>query len=368
MAELFKTPSGVEDFTSFVVGPDDYVTIRDIAEVYKGKNGYEILDEFDRSTSLASVLPIKIANSGDKNVQEYREAWKYNQSSSTTNIGSGPTFHKYGGYQKVEIMGMRDSAFAYRERDWKQNPVAFNKQRTENTRKTIHDMSLDNEHDMFYANPKHDPQTFLGIMPRYSVLTDQEGVILNGDHKGYMSNYITLDGGGTASGKLFSCLIIVPGVNDGVSWMVPSGTAYSAGINVDLGDKFIDSVVTETDQKGHVHSYMYDKFLMQGGISIADRRGCIRIANLDLSTNEGVNKFSFVIDQAFEALDPSMRGRAIVYYPSKCGALIRQAYRGLTSPVEVSEAMPKNLGLDFSLDGHNFKSVFHLTNAESKVV
>lgn len=368
---ILKKPSSISDTELKIATRTEYVTMQDIALRTQGdkSGGKNFVDEYARELTLAADLPVTYASDKFEDNGYFKEPWAYEKASSTTNISSGPTFYKLGAYSRKDIMGMRDSAIAYRRREYEAAGNLANLYRTEAIRDRLHMIALDNEHDMIYGDPRKDPQTYLGLMPRHEMITDQDGVIQSGDYKGMLSPHITLDAGGTADkeGSLFSIFLIVPSVTNGVYWIVPDDTLWSAGINLTEGETWQDVLVTESDGKQHVHEQKFDKFLLTGGIAIQDRRGCIRIANIDVSSSEGIENLSYAIDQAYEVLTPSQATAARLYIPRFAGSKIRKAYRGLVQPARYEDALPKNVGQDFSIDGHNFRPLFHLTDAESHV-
>lgn len=366
---ILKQPSSVSDSALKIATRTEYVTMQDIALRTQGEKsgGKNFVDEYAKELTLAADLPVTYASDKFEDNGYFKEPWAYEKASNTTNISSGPTFYKLGAYKRKDIMGMRDSAIAYRKREFEAAGSLANLYRTEAIKDRIHMIALDNEHDMIYGDPRKNPETYLGLMPRHSMLTDQDGVILAGEYKGMMSPHITLDAGGRTEGKVFSIFLIVPSVSNGVYWIVPDDTLWSAGINLEEGESWNDVLVTESDGKQHVHSQKFDKFLLTGGVAIQDRRGCIRIANIDVSTKEGIENLNLAIDQAYEVLSPSQASAARLYIPRFAGSKIRSAYRGLVQPARYEDALPKNLGQDFSIDGHNFRPLFHLTDAESVV-
>lgn len=366
---ILKKPSSISDETLKIATRTEYVTMQDIALRTQGEKsgGKNFVDEYARELTLAADLPVTFASDKFEDNGYFKEPWAYEKVSNTTNIASGPTFYKLNAYTRKDIMGMRDSAIAYRKREYDAAGSLSNLYRTEAIRDRLHMIALDNEHDMIYGDPRKDPQTYLGLMPRHEMITDQDGVIQSGTYKGMLSPHITLDAGGTTEGGVFSIYLIVPSVSNGVYWIVPDDTLWSAGINLTEGESWQDVLVTESDGRQHVHEQKFDKFLLTGGIAIQDRRGCIRIANIDVSTSEGAEKLSYAIDQAYEVLSPSQASAARLYIPRFAGSKIRKAYRGLVQPARYEDALPKNIGQDFSIDGHNFRQLFHLTDAESVV-
>ena len=371
MAEtILKKPSAIDsDRTLKIATRTEYVTMQDIAlrTQGKGSGGANLIDEYARELTLGADLPVTYASDKFEDNGYYKEPWAYNKFSSTTNISSGPTFYKAGAYQRKDIMGMRDSAIAYKKREFEAAGNLANLYRTQAISERLHQIALDNEHDMVYGDPRLDPQVYLGLMPRHNVITDPDGVIQAGEFKGMLSPHITLDAGGKTEGEVFSMLLVVPSVDEGVHWIVPDDVLWSAGINLEEGESWQDVLATEKDGRQHVHAQKFDKFMLAGGIAIQNRHGCIRIANIDASTKEGIEALSYTIDLAFECLSSSQASKARLYIPKWAGPALRKAYRGLVQPATYEDALPKHIGQDFQIDGHNFRPLSHLTMHESVV-
>ena len=117
----------------------------------------------------------------------------------------------------------------------------------------------------FYGNPDTDPKDVMGMSPRYSSLTAQNGRNI-------------LDGGGSGSDNR-SIWLINWGPNACFGF-VPKGS--TAGLQMeDLGMETAENFGGETGKLLRVYR---THFMWDAGFGLADWRYCVRIANVDRSS------------------------------------------------------------------------------------
>lgn len=347
---------------------NEYTTLLDLLQATQGKEKLlsMITYEYQRQQTIGRDLPIKVASGRTEDVGAFLEPWQLNKASELTSIDGGPTFHKLGTYSRRDIMGMRDSAIAIKEREYLLQGAIGNLWRAKQTNDTVMKMGLDVEHDILYGDPKTDPRNMLGLMPRFSVLTDMDGIVKAGDHAGEKSPYITLDAGGTGSG-LASVLLVYPNAERGVAWLVPNGdTLFTGGIEYKKG-AFQDSIVTDSSNTPRVHRQAVDTFLIVGGVGMMNRQGAIRIANVDVSTTEGLKKFERALFEAMEAVDPDIANGFIAYIPKELNVDLKVAYNGKYTAATYENAKIQGMKTDFSMGGMTFRSCRHMTKNESRI-
>lgn len=347
---------------------NEYTTLSELLQATQGDENLlgRITYEYQRQQTIGKDLPIKVATGRTEDVGAFLEPWQYNKASELTSIDGGPTFHKIGTYSRRDIMGMRDSAIAINKREYQLQGAIGNLWRAKQTNDTVMKMGLDVEHDILYGDPKVDSRNMLGLMPRFSLITDMDGIVKAGAYKGEKSPYITLDAGGTGT-TLSSVLLVYPNAERGVAWLVPNGdTLFTGGIEYTKGE-FQDVAVQDKDGVVRIKTQANDKFLITGGVGMMNRQGAIRIANVDISTDTGLKKFERALFEAMEAVDPDIANGFIAYIPAKLSVDLKVAYNGKYTAATFENAKLQNLKTDFGMGGTVFRTCRHMTSNESQI-
>ena len=324
-------------------------------------------NEFAVSQTIGRDLPVKIASGRTEDEGRFVEPWEYNAKSDIKTIGEGANFYKESTYGRKDIMGMRKSAIAIDEEEYKLQGDAGKAWRAEEVYARVNKIGLDVEHDMFYADPRVKAGAMLGLMPRFSAITDMDGKIKSGDYAGKLSRYITLDAGGTSDGNLCSLMLVYPNQKKGVSWLVPSDTYFTGGIEYEPGEF---QAMSYMDDNGLMAAkrQAIDLFSIVGGVGMLNRQAAIRIANVDCSTAEGMKKLEHCIYLAMEAVEPEIAAGFIAYVPRTLKVALKEYYYNKIQPANYENAKIKNTKGDFMMDGLNFRSVYHLLDTENKIV
>ena len=343
---------------------DKELTIADLnAATLGGKvNIANMLHEFSQPLTIGGDLPIAEASEKNRDVGVFSEPWEYNKNSGTTDLDSGEKISKTGSYSRMDILGMRSSAIQYRIKQKMFMGGQFMQLVTWQMADRLRDIGLDNEHDIFYADVRQDPKTFVGLYPRFWCLTDPDGVIKAGSHQGKRSMYVTLDAGGKSSGALSSIFVLIPGARDGVCRIYPNGTDFSGSIQFDEG-------TWETiEENGEATRKKTDLFILSNGIAIKDRRACVRIANIDVTTAEGCKGLEKALYQAFTVIPAEKANRAIIYCSKDIIPDLKMYYSEKVSPATYENAKPHNITGDFEIPGLGyFRPTLHITARESIV-
>lgn len=346
---------------------NEYTTLSELLQATQGDENLlgRITYEYQRQQTIGKDLPIKVATGRTEDVGAFLEPWQYGKASELTSIDGGPTFHKMGTYSRRDIMGMRDSAIAINYREYQLQGAIGNLWRAKQTNDTVMKMGLDVEHDILYGDPKTDSRNMLGLFPRFSVITDMDGIVKAGAYKGEKSPYITLDAGGTGT-SLSSVLLVYPNAERGVAWLVPNGdTLFTGGIEYEKGE--FREFTVEDGGVARVKKQAIDTFLITGGVGMMNRQGAIRIANVDISTDDGLKKFERALFEAMEAVDPDIANGFIAYIPPQLSVDLKVAYNGKYTAATFENAKLQSLKTDFSMGGTVFRTCRHMTSNEEKL-
>lgn len=352
---------------------NEFATLTDYAsiETDDGKRYENIINEHVKSLSLGQDIPVCIATGNMSDVGVYEEPWEYDKASSVYNLTSGRKFFKSGTYKREDIMGLRGGAIAIRKDLYDQKGETAKLWEARQIYKAVEFTGLDCEHDMFYGNPTANPDSSYGLQPRYSILTDLDGKVLSGDHAGELCTYITIDGSnGTATasqnGKLGSLYIMHLSSVDGVCWIYPKNSNYTGGVEFELGEKWQDVTETHdgilTAQKQKIHY-----FRRAGGVALKSRYACYRIANVDFSTDAGLQALEKSLYDVFDAIPKNFLNSVKVYIPQRAGSALKRYYNKRVQPNTYDESTPKNLRGDFKIDDMVFERCVQLGLTEDKV-
>ena len=223
-------------------------------------------------------------------------------------------------------------------------------------------IGLDDEHDLFYADMRQDKRTYFGLYPRFSMLTDEDGIVLAGTNVGKKNPYVTLSAGGTTSGRVSSLWIIIPGANDGVCRIYPNGTDFTGAIQFDEGD-------WETiEENGEATRKKTDLFLLSNGLAIMDRRSVVRIANVDVSSADNIKNLERAIYKAFTVIPPDKASRARIYVSPKIVPELKMYYSDKVYAATYEGGKPHNVTGDFEISGVGvFRPCLQLLNTEDTV-
>lgn len=346
---------------------NEYMTLSDVMKATLGGTAplSLITDEYMKPLTLGADIPACEASDKFEDKGVFIEPWEFDKVSDTTDLDGGSKFYKTGTYARKDIMGMRSSAIGINERNYLASGANGALWRAQQTFQRVKHLALDKEHDMFYGDPTVDPNQGLGLIPRFNLLTDMDGVIKAGAHAGELSPYITIDGGGTGSGGLGSVFLLHLSSTDGVCWIYPKDSDYTAGLRYVKG-QFQDVYYQENGQN-MVKRQAADIFEVCGGVAMKSRKSGVRIANIDFEN--GLNAFDKALYEAFEAIPTEFQNSVVIYAPKRAIPHLKQFYRDkmINNVATYEGAKPMNLRGDFTIDGMAFRRCEQLALNEGKI-
>lgn len=162
---------------------------------------------------------------------------------------------------------------------------------------------------LFYGNVGTEPQAFTGLAPRYSSLT-----------AGNAQNII--DAGGTGSDN--ASIWYVRWDPETVSCIFPKGSTRGL-IHEDLREQLIENTNGVT---GSLSIQLVDHWQWKHGLSLADWRFCVRIANIDVSNLSGGSAADLIdhMEHAIELI-PNEMGRGAFYMNRTIRRFLRKQAR-----------------------------------------
>jgi len=205
---------------------------------------------------------------------------------------------------------------------------------------------------LFYGNTDTDPEKFLGLSPRYSVISTDSSE----------SGYNIIDGAGSDSDNASIWLVVWgPQTCHGI---FPKGSKVGL-THTDLGEQIL------YDASGNKYMGVSSHFKWDIGLTVRDWRYVVRIANIDVSdlhidgTTGDSENLSDLMTQALEQPPDLEAGRPVFY----CGKKIRTwLRRQATSKSNVNLTLDDYMGRKVvSFDGVPVQKCESLTVAEEHV-
>lgn len=300
----------------------------------------EILNEFH---GLTDSMMVDEGNEATGNVSEVR-----------TGLPSGTWRALYTGVvpSKDTTMPVRDKIGNYEQYSEMDKDVADLGGKTKEYRQKrdiahIEAMNQEMSTATIYANTASEPEKYLGLAPRYGSLSAASGGNV-------------LDAGGTGSDNLSIWLI---------TWDPATCFAFfPKGQRTGLMYKNHGEVTLGDATNGYYQGYR-SHFKWQIGITLADWRYCVRIANVDVSnlTKDASGSSADLIDLCTQAIEllPSMKSNVSFYGNQKAMSFIRrQAKNSNNVQLSLEEVAGKKVA---TFDGIPFRRVDALLNTESQV-
>lgn len=303
------------------------ITIRTVASFYPDGKVTEkrFIDEFAKPLTLLADLPLIEATGIMEDEADFIEPYVFGKASEVVDLDHGPHSVTYGTYSRKQPMEMREAALEFKKKHKQFVPAAYEATVNLHTSLQLKRTALDMEHDLFYGNPLENVQHkkyMAGLYARFIKLTDEDGVVTNSSDEDYnlTLSTICLGAGGTSSGSLGSAFMIVPG-EDATCFVYPNGSEL-AGMQYEPGADYIPA----QDELGGTIYKRTDIFRYTGGLSLRQRMAAVRIANVDYTTTDGMEKFEDVLYRLGDVIPQDLRARATLYIPTKAKHHLRKYF------------------------------------------
>lgn len=329
----------------------DYDTLSDVMQATSDGRFIHITNEFQHLMTIGEDLPWVAATHDDHDEGVFEDDYQYNHSSQTADLDSSVKPSKTGHYKRRDIIGMREGSHLTNAKTSDELGSRGKLYRTQQVDRMIRDTGLDFQHDLFYGNPADDPNQFLGLYPRFNVVTDMYGKIVGGAHAGADHPYITLSAGGKAenSGKLCSVYILCPEPVDGAALIYPNpdkATTLTHGVHYESEDfKWVTA-----DDGGRIKQ-AFDYVMVKGGLRFCNRHAGIRICDIDVSDEDCIKRTVNLFYYAMEAIPKNLQPYMLVYCPKQFRADLKVFFNSKVLPSTYDAAKPTNVTGDFIFDG-----------------
>lgn len=353
----------------------DYPTFSDAAKIKVDKTEVwrgPLAELIKYKTTLMDDLPAEASTDILEDKGMFISGYERDKYSSLSDIDRGGKSGDFDTFSRTDKMGSREGYMEIRTKQAQIDPAVREYARMKED-KIREGMVLDAEHDLWYGNPALDARNCLGIAPRFSVLTDEDGIIkasadshVTVPHAGEVARYITLDAGGgtvdkTSDAHLASAYFIAPGKND-CCLIYPKNVAGGANIEFNSYDRQLD-----TNEYGEKIEYSARRYTMWYGVALRNPRSVVRVANIDWTTEAGMKSFIDTLDLAAYAITKNNINPSVIYVPDKVGIYIRRYFADKVQPATYADAKPTAFNKDFTIGQFTFRPTFQLCMGETKI-
>lgn len=334
------------------IATPDYLTLTDIGKMCHNGEIVPMVDEIAKATTIFNALPWRQSSDALRDVTG--KVTKY-PTAQFVGLDMGVKASKGDWKQVEEGLAMIESWSEINEKTYNVSPNK-EKARWINDQMHIRALAMTAEEGLIYGNPAADPAQPLGFIARFGKVTDYERKA-----NGKVLDYCTLSCGGTTQGAQSSILIVAKN-EMGPTLLYPrykedNGFMY----------RHFDFENAKDDAGGNVR-VAKSQFQVTYGLSIADTRTAVRIANIEIGNSTSEGKIKDCLYEAFEAIPKIYRGSVEIYAPSKVVLALRKAYSNLYNPViyDPSGRGHNAIGSVF-FDGMEIKTCESMLSTESVV-
>lgn len=336
----------------------DYMTFADVAAATNNGDLVPVVEEVVRATTMWNDAPWKASSDmlrdiGGREHEPPRGTWVTPDEGALPNKGSMEKYTEelgiIEGWSKT-LKKMADLSPNEKEMRWREDKRHFK------------GIGFDLEECLVYGSRLDNPRKFDGIIPRFSKITDIDGVA--GDDQ---LPFITINGGGTSQTGMSSILMVHWDVDEGVHLLFPK-------YKKDSGMEFIPYPFTaETQPDGTILEIAKSKYSATAGLGIANRRSVVRVANIDQSLTGSdmiahLSTLEAAIYDAFAAIPKDFQSGVKLYANARVINLLRKGFAGRVSPATYQDAIPKNAIGDVQFDSFIIRRCDSMLTTESKVV
>ena len=335
----------------------DYMTFSDVAAATHNGDLIPVVDEASRALTMWNDAPWTASSDmlrdiGGRENAPPRGTW--------VGVDEGAKPNKGSMEQYAEELGMIEgwSNSLKKIMDLAPNSKEL---RWRDDRRHLRGIGLDLEEALVYGNRNQNPRKFLGFLPRFTELTDVDGISKT---TGEELPFITIDAGGTNANGMSSILLVYWDVDEGAHLLYPSHKPNNGLEFTPYG------YVAETQPDGTIIEVAKSKFSCIAGLGIANRKSVIRIANIDndpaaYATN--MAKLEEAIYDAFASVPVDFQSGMKMYANNYTLANMRKAFNKRVTPMRYVDTIPKNAIGDVMFDSFAIRRCDSMLNAESQI-
>ena len=302
-----------------------YLTLADIAAQTADGKLVNIASEFLDGLTAFHDAPWKEASHIDKDEGVFlKETDRLSQTTALA-LGDGYTASKSGYYKRVSSLGSLGQMRSFDERTLLAVPngEVYMQRELANMMRSI---GNDTEYALLNISQDSNPSYPEGLLPRYSLLTDVYGDILDstGATTGVKTPYVCLDALGakvdtSKNGKLSSVLVVYFDDVNGVSLLYPRGSS-----TIGFRYKVDDDYSWVTNANGTQRRQLNATCDITCGITVNNGLACTRIANVDPDDETSIKTMMDLLFDAYERMDNYMKNSVRIYTTEQVVSAVRK--------------------------------------------
>lgn len=317
----------------------NYLTLSEVAQMTHNQEIVSMVDEIGKSTTLFNAMGWKQASDAMRDVTG--KVTKY-PTSQWVGLDLGVKASKGSWTQAEEGLAMLESWSEINEKTYNVSP---NKDQTRwmNDQLHIRQLGMDAETGLLYGNPSVNAAMPLGFLPRFAQITNKDRIAKVGGEK---VEYCTLSAEGTTANGQSSILLVAKGPN------APTLLYPRYKENNGMVFRHFD-FENDKDEAGGNIRIAKSQFQITFGLSIADPRTAVRIANVDPNVAASIGVVRDALYEAFAAIPKLYRSSVEIYTTSDVILALRKKYANLVQPItyNAQTAMANNAYGDIYFDG-----------------
>ena len=303
----------------------NYPTLLDIASQTSDGRIVNVATEFHKGTTFFKNAPWKEASHIDKDEGVFLKESERLARTKAMALGDGYTFSKSGYYKRIASLGRYGQAIS-----WDESTLNAVPNKGVYMEREISNMLMsfgnDVEYSLLNISQDSDPRYAEGLLPRYSLITDGYGEILDttGAKTGVKTPFVCLDALGakedaTRDGKLSSVLVVHFGDVNGVSLLYPRASDT-------IGFRYVmdSDYHWETNQDGTQRRALTASVDVTCGITVNNALACTRIANVDPEDETSLKTMMNHLFTAYDRMDTYMKNNVMIFTTQEVVSAVRK--------------------------------------------
>jgi len=329
----------------------NYLTLSDVAKQTHNQELIPMVDEIGKATTFLNSFTWRQASDALRDVTGKITAYP---EAEWTGLDLGTKAKKGNWTQVEEGLGMVEIWTEINEKTYEVSPFK-EATRWRNDAVAMRSCGMEAEKGILYGNPNNNKNTILGFMPRFNKVTDHHRMA-----GGAKYDYCTLSCGGTTANSQSSILLVAKG------GMAPSLIYPRYKENNGLVYRHWDFENALDGQGGNVR-IAKSQIAMTLGLSIADTRTAVRIANIECGNSTSEGKIADALYEAFASIPAEYKNSVEIWTTADVILAMRKAYDGKVSPVTYADAVHKNAIGDIMFDNFIIHECGQMLDTEAVV-
>jgi len=330
-----------------------YLTFADVAAATHNEDLVPVVDEVSKAVTMWNDAPWKessdmLRDIGGREGEAPRGTWVAVDEGAKPNKGSQTKY--------TEELGMIEAWSEARKKTMDLSPHS-DELRWREDKRHLRGIGFDLEEALLYGNRNQNARKFDGFMPRFTKITDIDGIA--GEEE---LPFITINAGGTNGNGMSSILMVMWDVDEGAHLLYPS-------YKPDNGMEFTPYPYRAVKQPdGTIIEVAYSKYACTAGLGIANRKSVIRVANIDTDpATADFDKLEAAIYDAFSAFPVDYQSRVQMYANNRVLSSMRKAYAGRVVPAKYVDSVPKNAIGDVMFDSFTVRRCDSMLATEAQI-